>query len=68
MNIKRLAELKKQIGYAIKNYPDDELPKEFLFKENVTAPKYKITVEVIDEDFIIDDLGRKWIKAKEDEE
>lgn len=35
------------------------------YKESAFAPKYKITLEIVDEDFIIDDQGRKWIKCEE---
>lgn len=35
----------------------------FYYKENLLTPKYKVTVEVVEEDFLIDSIGRKWVKA-----
>lgn len=57
--------LKKEIVDVIEA---KDTPQTIYYKQSVTSPKYKVTIEMIDEDYIIDDLGKKWIRAKEEEE
>lgn len=63
--INQISELKRQITEAIREIPDHQLPKEFIFQNYWNSPQYKITVEVITSDIYIDATGQKWVKVKE---
>ncbi len=42
-------------------------PETFYYCEGFPKPKFKITVELIEDDFVIDKNGTRWIKDKSHE-
>ena len=66
--ITKIAELKKRLGQIIKEIPDVNLPTILEFHEGMEFPKYRITIEALEEDFYIDAKGKKWKRVKEDED
>ena len=66
MKVNTVAELKKAIGHIINGADNTEFPKEITFNRGIEFDKFKITIEVLEEDFFIDSKGKKWVKVKED--
>ena len=66
--ITKIAELKRRIGQIIKEIPDNKLPTILEFHEGMEFPKYKITVEALEEDFFVDAKGAKWKRVKGNED
>lgn len=65
--ITKVAELKKRIGYIINDHPHLDEPVTLEFHEGMEFPKYRITIEALEEDFYVDAKGKKWKRVKEDE-
>lgn len=61
----RISRLKKRIGDCIKLQPDCNFPVDFIFQQSLDDSKYKITIQLIEEDFFFDKKGVKWVKSKE---
>lgn len=57
----KMNNLKNAIKDTIRN-PASQLPCEFFFHEGFEKPKYKITIEAIQQDFFIDSNGVKWVR------
>lgn len=67
MLLTKTIELKKVIAQLIKDEKSGKFPQVITFSRGLEYPKFKITIEEINEDFFIDSKGNKWVKAKEDE-
>jgi hypothetical protein len=63
---KTLPPLKTHLSQTILTTPDFNMPITFFYQNDYTSPKYKITVEVIEETSFLDSHGRKWVRADED--
>lgn len=61
-------DLKKVIAQLVKEEKTGKFPQVITFSRGLEYPKFKITIEEINEDFFIDSKGIKWVKAKEDKE
>jgi hypothetical protein len=59
----KISKLKSRITELIRSVPNKEFPFVLTFNEMITHPRYRITIEVIEEDSFIDSEGRKWVKA-----
>lgn len=68
MKLGKLSELKKTIGQIINEANSKEFPRELSYSRGIEYPKFKITIEEIEEDFFIDSKGVKWIKSKEEKD
>ena len=66
MNVTTLGELKKFLGQAIER-EDVDYPKTITFNRGIELPKYRITIELVEEDYFIDSKGVKWKKVIEEE-
>ena len=66
--ITKIAELKRRIGQIIKEIPDNQLLTILEFHEGMEFPKYKITVEALEEDFFVDAKGTKWKRVRDEDE
>lgn len=66
MKVNKLSELKKTIGQLINDVNSRDFPKAITFNRGIEFPKYKITIEELEEDFFIDAKGNKWVKAAKD--
>lgn len=69
MLLSKTVELKRVIAQIIND--DDKsgkFPKVITFSRGIEYPKFKITIEEIDEDFFVDSKGVKWVKAKDDDD
>lgn len=66
MKVNKLSERKKTIGQLINDTSSKDFPKSITFNRGIEYPKYKITIEEIEDDFFIDAKGNKWIRSKED--
>lgn len=64
MNVGNLAELRRKIGNILKENTQEKFPIKITFSRGIEYPKYKITIEEIEEDFFIDSKGVKWRKEK----
>ncbi len=65
MKISKLVELRKLIGHIFSDLSSQELPKVITYSRGIEFPKYKITIEEIEEDYFIDSKGQKWAKVKD---
>lgn len=63
---KKISQLKKQLNQCVNGSQDQELPILFFFLQEIGKPKYKITVEIIQEDHFVDSRGGKWMRVKEE--
>lgn len=68
MKVSKLAELKRTLGQILNESSNGDFPKEITFSRGIEFPKYKITVEEIEEDFFVDKKGTRWVKDKKDED
>ncbi len=60
----RMHALKRKIQQIIEYHPEStDEPHSIYYKQDIVSPKYKVTITLIEEDFLIDSKGRKWIKA-----
>lgn len=59
----KISIMMRNIKRSISNGQD--LPQSFFFSNGFPDPKFKITVELVEEDTIVDSKGRKWIMSKE---
>ena len=66
MLITKTIELRKVVAQIINDDKSENFPKIITFSRGIEFPKFKITIEEIDEDFFIDSKGIKWVKAKND--
>jgi hypothetical protein len=66
--VKRLPDLKRLISGLVSrsDEPLSEGPISFIYQYSKEDSRYKITVELLEEDFYIDSKGRKWIRAKDE--
>lgn len=66
MTISRLMDLKTEISHVLNDYAQQDytLPHEIIYSRGFEHPRYKITIEEIDEDFFTDAKGQKWQKVK----
>jgi hypothetical protein len=62
--ITRLPELRRRVSSVVGKDIDE--PVEIYFQDGVISPKYKITIEMIEDDYFIDAKGRKWLRAKDE--
>jgi hypothetical protein len=67
MLISKTIELKTLLAQLLKDR-SATFPKVITFTRGINFPKYKITIEEIEEDFFIDSKGVKWIKAKAEDQ
>ncbi len=67
MLLTKTVELKRVIAQLLKDEKSGKFPQVITFSRGLEFPKFKITIEEINEDFFIDSKGNKWVKAKEDE-
>lgn len=67
MIIHTIGELKKTIGQIFKGKGDIErtIPDEIIFNRGIEYTKYKITIQIVEEDFFVDSKGNKWQKVKD---
>lgn len=63
--ISKLADLKRLIGHIINDVSEREFPQYITFNRGIEFPKYRITIEELEEDFFIDTKGSKWVKVKD---
>lgn len=63
----KISAFKKFLKELVENKRGDSTAVTFFFKKNFSSPKYKVTIEPVEEDFIIDSQGRKWVKANDSE-
>ena len=62
----KISEIKRYLSETLCGDLDSKLPKSFCFVQEIGKPKYKITVELLEEDFFIDSKGRKWFREKDE--
>ncbi len=66
---KRLPPIKNKISAAIKfGKITKNSPLELFFQDEIYNPKFKITIELIQENSFVDSEGNKWVRVTEDEE
>lgn len=58
----RISKLKNHITKCL--YGDCDLPETFFFSTGFPNPNFKITIECVECDEVIDLKGQKWIKVK----
>jgi hypothetical protein len=64
MKVSKISELKKAVAQIMSDVSNKkDFPKVITFNRGIEYPKYKVTVEEIEEDFFVDSKGTKWIKA-----
>lgn len=68
MLITKTIDLRKIVAQIINDDKNGKFPQVITFSRGIEFPKYKITIEEIDEDFFVDSKGVKWIKAKDEDE
>jgi len=68
MLLSKTVELKRVIAQIINDDKSGKFPQVITFSRGIEFPKFKITIEEIDEDFFVDSKGVKWVKAKDDDE
>jgi hypothetical protein len=68
MLVSKTVELKRIIAQIINEDKSEKFPQSITFSRGIEYPKYKITIEEIDEDFFVDSKGIKWIKSKDVDE
>ena len=68
MNVLKLVELKKVIGQLISEESGGNFPKTVTFNRGIEYPKYKVTIEEIDEDYFVDSKGQKWAKVRSEDD
>jgi len=61
IQIKKMSHLKKEIKKIIED-EKTTYPQEIFYHEGFEHTKYKITIEVIAQDYFIDSKGVKWIR------
>ena len=61
----KISELKARITELIRQNSINGFPQTLVFNERAGLPRYKITIDAIQEDFFIDEKGTKWMKVKE---
>jgi hypothetical protein len=59
-----LADLKRVLVSCIRTEEDNEFPKSITYSKGIEHPKYRITIEEIEDDFFVDSKGVKWIKVQ----
>lgn len=67
MLLNKTVELKRAIAQIINDDKSEKFPQVITFSRGIEYPKFKITIEEIDEDFFVDSKGVKWVKAKDEE-
>lgn len=67
MLLNKTVELKRIIAQIINEDTPEKFPQVITFNRGIEYPKFKITVEEIDEDFFVDSKGVKWVKAKDND-
>ncbi len=62
---KKISEFKRRLTEIITNgrFEEDKCH-ELFFKQDDLSPKYRVTIEMVNEKFFIDSLGRKWVRAE----
>lgn len=68
MLVNKTVELKRIMAQLINDEEGKQFPKVITFSRGIEYPKFKITIEEIDEDFFIDSKGVRWVKVKDDSE
>lgn len=63
MIITKTVDLKKEIARIVNDDKKDLSDCEITFSRGIEFPKYRITIEEINEDFFIDSKGVKWVKS-----
>lgn len=67
MLVTKAIDLKSVISKLVKEDKSETFPQVITFTRGLEHPKFKITIEEIDEDFFVDSKGVKWVKAKEED-
>lgn len=67
MKFNNLSELKKSLSQIMKD-TSDGTTKTIIYNRGLDFPKYKLTIEEIEEDFFIDSRGVKWMKVNKADE
>lgn len=65
MKVTKLLELKSSIAKLINNSSASDFPKTIIFSRGIDFPQFKITIEVVEEDFFIDQKGVKWVRVND---
>lgn len=68
MNTSKLAEVKRELGNILNDSKKTKFPSEITFSRGIEYPKFKITIEEIEEDFFVDSKGQRWAKVKDEDE
>lgn len=68
MNIKNMLDLKSQMARIIHESSSLDFPQELILNKGIEYPKYKITIELVDEKVFIDNKGVKWVRVDDDSE
>lgn len=67
MFLTKTIDLRNVIAKIINDDTSENFPKVITFSRGIEFPKYKITIEEIEEDFFVDSKGVKWAKVKDTE-
>ena len=68
MKVSKLSELTRAIKQLINDSQDEEYPKEVTYNRGIEYPKYRITIDEIEEDFFVDSKGQRWAKVKDEKD
>ncbi len=61
----KISDLKKRLSEVINEIDVDQLPETLIYNPGFGFAKYKITINEIQEDFMVDSKGVKWMRVKE---
>lgn len=67
MKLSKLSELKRTMGQMVHDLNEGNFPKTINFSRGIEFPKFKITVELVEEDYFVDSKGQKWAKIREEQ-
>ena len=62
MKFNNLSELKRSLSQIMKDVSDGT-KKTIIYNRGLEFPKYKLTIEEIEEDYFVDSKGEKWMKV-----
>lgn len=62
MTINKMPALKRAVDQIIKTFPVSKFPQTLFYKEGFEHTKYRINIDIVEENSFIDANGRKWIR------
>jgi len=61
----KISELKSRISEIVDSINTHKKSEELIFNRGFGFKKFKITIDVIEEDFMVDPSGTKWMRVKD---